>query len=67
MWHEIAGEDQDQGNETRQKKKMVITEEEFQRITHALVMRLRQHEEEVMQDGISKLCILLLLQLLLEN
>jgi hypothetical protein len=56
MWCEIAGEDQNQGNETRQKKKLVVTEEEFQRITHALVMRLRQHEEEVMHDGISKLC-----------
>ncbi|KAJ4765576.1 DNA helicase [Rhynchospora pubera] len=48
---ENQGEHQDQGNETQQKKKLVITEEEFQRITHALVMRLRQHEEEVMQDG----------------
>jgi len=40
-----------QGNESRQKKKMVITEEHFQRITQALVMRLRQHEETVIRDG----------------
>jgi hypothetical protein len=33
------------------KKKLVITEEHFQRVTQALVMRLRQHEESVMQDG----------------
>ncbi|KAG9448089.1 hypothetical protein H6P81_014217 [Aristolochia fimbriata] len=33
------------------KKKIVITEEHFQRVTQALVMRLRQHEETVMQDG----------------
>ncbi|KAK1256867.1 Protein PROLIFERA [Acorus gramineus] len=36
----------------QQKKKLVITEEHFQRVTRALVMRLRQHEEAVMQDGI---------------
>ncbi|KAK1276112.1 Protein PROLIFERA [Acorus gramineus] len=35
----------------QQKKKLVITEEHFQRVTRALVMRLRQHEEAVMQDG----------------
>ncbi|KAK8914396.1 Protein PROLIFERA [Platanthera zijinensis] len=35
----------------RQKKKMVITEEHFQRVTQALILRLRQHEETVMQDG----------------
>ncbi|XP_020112110.1 DNA replication licensing factor MCM6 [Ananas comosus] len=40
-----------QGSEGQQKKKMVITEEHFQRVTQALVMRLRQHEETVMQDG----------------
>ncbi|KAG2615621.1 hypothetical protein PVAP13_3NG047900 [Panicum virgatum] len=33
------------------KKKLVITEEYFQRITQALVMRLRQHEESIMKDG----------------
>lgn len=35
------------------KKKLVITEEHFQRVTQALVMRLRQHEESVMKDGTS--------------
>jgi DNA replication licensing factor MCM6 len=34
------------------KKKLVITEEHFQRVTQALVMRLRQHEESVTKDGI---------------
>lgn len=58
---EIAGEDQEQGSEAPQKKKLVITEEEFQKITHALVMRLRQHEEEVMQDGIIKAFVIVLL------
>ncbi|XP_062179254.1 DNA replication licensing factor MCM6 [Phragmites australis] len=33
------------------KKKLVITEEHFQRVTQALVMRLQQHEESVMKDG----------------
>ncbi|KAH7657840.1 DNA helicase protein [Dioscorea alata] len=40
-----------QQTETQQKKKLVITQEHFQRVTQALVMRLRQHEESVMQDG----------------
>ena len=35
------------------KKKLVITEEHFQRVTQALVMRLRQHEESVKKDGTS--------------
>ncbi|KAA8537155.1 hypothetical protein F0562_029619 [Nyssa sinensis] len=34
-----------------QGKKLVITDEYFQRVTQALVMRLRQHEETVMQEG----------------
>ncbi|RLN30454.1 minichromosome maintenance protein [Panicum miliaceum] len=47
---------QQQGAENDQaadngKKKLVITEEHFQRVTQALVMRLRQHEESVMKDG----------------
>ncbi|XP_068638112.1 DNA replication licensing factor MCM6 [Aristolochia californica] len=37
--------------EVQPKKKIVITEEHFQRVTQALVMCLRQHEETVMQDG----------------
>ncbi|XP_057971619.1 DNA replication licensing factor MCM6 [Malania oleifera] len=32
-------------------KKLVISDDYFQRVTHALVMRLRQHEEAVMHDG----------------
>ncbi|XP_058101042.1 DNA replication licensing factor MCM6 [Magnolia sinica] len=40
-----------EGPGSQQKKKLVITEEHFQRVTQALVMRLRQHEESVMQDG----------------
>ncbi|KAK8456847.1 hypothetical protein SEVIR_3G084700v4 [Setaria viridis] len=47
---------QQQGAENDQaadngKKKLVITEEHFQRVTQALVMRLRQHEESIMKDG----------------
>ncbi|KAK4761790.1 hypothetical protein SAY87_029674 [Trapa incisa] len=34
-----------------QRKKLIITDEYFQRVTQALVMRLRQHEEAAMQDG----------------
>lgn len=40
-----------EGSESRQKKKLVITEEHFQRVTQSLIMRLRQHEEAIMQDG----------------
>ncbi|PWA38956.1 DNA replication licensing factor Mcm6 [Artemisia annua] len=32
-------------------KKLVITDEYFQRVTQALVMRLRQHEETVAREG----------------
>ncbi|XP_043690097.1 DNA replication licensing factor MCM6 [Telopea speciosissima] len=39
------------GTGSRQGKKLVISDEYFQRVTQALVMRLRQHEESVMQDG----------------
>ncbi|KAK1369360.1 DNA replication licensing factor MCM6 [Heracleum sosnowskyi] len=35
----------------QQRKKLVITDEYFQRVTQALVMRLRQHEETVTQEG----------------
>lgn len=34
-----------------QGKKLVISDEYFQRVTQALVMRLRQHEESVAQEG----------------
>ncbi|XP_010260836.1 PREDICTED: DNA replication licensing factor MCM6 [Nelumbo nucifera] len=39
------------GSGSQQRKKLVISDEYFQRVTQALVMRLRQHEETVMQDG----------------
>ncbi|PKA59065.1 Protein PROLIFERA [Apostasia shenzhenica] len=39
------------GPQSGQRKKIVITEEHFQRVTQALVMRLRQHEETVTRDG----------------
>ncbi|KAF4349420.1 hypothetical protein F8388_021003 [Cannabis sativa] len=35
----------------QQAKKLVISDEYFQRVTHALVMRLRQHEETVRIEG----------------
>ncbi|KAL5577933.1 hypothetical protein UlMin_019632 [Ulmus minor] len=39
------------GDPAKQGKKLVISDEYFQRVTQALVMRLRQHEETVMQEG----------------
>ncbi|KAK4711583.1 hypothetical protein R3W88_006096 [Solanum pinnatisectum] len=39
------------GTTSKQGKKLVITDEYFQRVTRALILRLRQHEETVMQDG----------------
>ncbi|KAF3635584.1 DNA replication licensing factor MCM6 [Capsicum annuum] len=36
---------------SKQGKKLVITDEYFQRVTRALILRLRQHEETVTQDG----------------
>ncbi|WCJ33290.1 DNA replication licensing factor MCM6 [Euphorbia peplus] len=39
------------GTAGQQGKKLVMSEEYFQRITQALVMRLRQHEEAVTRDG----------------
>ncbi|XP_057788956.1 DNA replication licensing factor MCM6 [Salvia miltiorrhiza] len=35
----------------KQGKKLVITDEYFQRVTRALVMRLRQHEDTVTREG----------------
>ncbi|KAH6768978.1 minichromosome maintenance family protein [Perilla frutescens var. frutescens] len=35
----------------RQGKKLVITDEYFQRVTRALIMRLRQHEDNLMREG----------------
>ncbi|KAK9131601.1 hypothetical protein Scep_011129 [Stephania cephalantha] len=40
----------DPGSGSRQGKKLVISDEYFQRVTQALIMRLRQHQEAVMQD-----------------
>ncbi|XP_050224009.1 DNA replication licensing factor MCM6-like isoform X2 [Mercurialis annua] len=40
-----------EGSGSQREKKLVISEEYFQRVTQALVMRLRQHEDSVMQDG----------------
>lgn len=40
------------GSGNQQKEKLVITEEHFQRVARSLIMRLRQHEETVVQDGI---------------
>ncbi|KAM3252074.1 DNA replication licensing factor MCM6 [Capsicum annuum] len=39
------------GTTSKQGKKLVITDEYFQRVTRALILRLRQHEETVTQDG----------------
>ncbi|XP_059656349.1 DNA replication licensing factor MCM6 isoform X1 [Cornus florida] len=40
-----------EGPTNRQGKKLVISDEYFQRVTQALVMRIRQHEETLMQEG----------------
>ena len=39
------------GSANQQGKKLVISDEYFQRVTQALVMRLRQHEEAVTREG----------------
>lgn len=39
------------GTPSKQGKKLVISDEYFQRVTRALVLGLRQHEETVMQEG----------------
>lgn len=39
------------GAGNRQGKKLVMTDEYFQRVTRALIVRLRQHEETVLQEG----------------
>nr|GEW64996.1 DNA replication licensing factor MCM6 [Tanacetum cinerariifolium] len=52
-----SGADADMTNENPENgeapgaKKLVITDEYFQRVTQALVMRLRQHEETVAREG----------------
>ncbi|KAI5650344.1 hypothetical protein M9H77_36349 [Catharanthus roseus] len=40
-----------EGPASKQGKKLLISDEYFQRVTRALVMRLRQHEETVLQEG----------------
>lgn len=42
----------------KQGKKLLISDEYFQRVTRALVMRLRQHEETVQQEGKSIICFM---------
>ena len=49
------------GSANQQGKKLVISDEYFQRVTQAIVMRLRQHEEAVMQEG-KAICTCLLYQ-----
>ncbi|XP_042456260.1 DNA replication licensing factor MCM6-like [Zingiber officinale] len=44
-------EGHEQQSDSHQKKKLVITEEHFQRVTQALIMCLRQHEESVSREG----------------
>ncbi|KAM5586991.1 DNA replication licensing factor MCM6 [Rosa sericea] len=39
------------GSANQQGKKLIISDEYFQRVTQALIMRLRQHEEDVRQSG----------------
>ncbi|KAI3944829.1 hypothetical protein MKW92_013269 [Papaver armeniacum] len=39
------------GTEIRQGRKLVITDEYFQRVTRSLILHLRQHEDSVAQDG----------------
>ncbi|KAF5742398.1 DNA replication licensing factor MCM6 [Tripterygium wilfordii] len=46
---ENAEGEADAGN--RQGRKLVISDEYFQRVTQALIMRLRQHEQSVLDDG----------------
>ncbi|KAI3465768.1 hypothetical protein Pfo_022439 [Paulownia fortunei] len=51
--HQPASENRESaaGSASRQGKKLVISDEYFQRVTRALVMRLRQHEDTLMQGG----------------
>ncbi|KAJ7516860.1 hypothetical protein O6H91_21G001800 [Diphasiastrum complanatum] len=39
-----------QDADERQRKKMKVTYEQFQKVTHSLVLRLRQHEESLQED-----------------
>lgn len=35
----------------KQREKLVVSDEYFQKVTQALIMCLRQHEEAVMREG----------------
>ncbi|XP_057433022.1 DNA replication licensing factor MCM6 [Lotus japonicus] len=49
---QAAGTDENPADGVQsQAKKLIISDEYFQRVTRALIMRLRQHEETVTQDG----------------
>ncbi|KAJ1407619.1 P-loop containing nucleoside triphosphate hydrolase [Sesbania bispinosa] len=49
---QAAGTDENQADGSNpQGKKLIISDEYFQRVTRALIMRLRQHEETVIQEG----------------
>ncbi|XP_027361042.1 DNA replication licensing factor MCM6 isoform X1 [Abrus precatorius] len=49
---QAAGTDGNPGDGSKpQGKKLIISDEYFQRVTRALIMRLRQHEETAMQEG----------------
>lgn len=50
-WVKYLVENAEDGSIPPQRKKLVISDEYFQRVTQALVMRLRQHEETVAQEG----------------
>ncbi|PIN04722.1 DNA replication licensing factor, MCM6 component [Handroanthus impetiginosus] len=47
----VSGQENAAGSTSGQGKKLVISDEYFQRVTRALVMRLRQHEDTLMQGG----------------
>lgn len=49
--NEAAGNDGNPADGTKQPKKLVISDEYFQRVTRALVMCLRQQEEAAMREG----------------
>lgn len=40
-----------EGSGKAQGKKLILSDEYFHRVTRALVMRLRQHEDSVAQEG----------------
>ncbi|XP_051131592.1 DNA replication licensing factor MCM6 [Andrographis paniculata] len=50
-----SGQGDADNSASRQGKKLVISDEYFQKVTRALIMRLRQHEETLSQEGLSGL------------